>query len=1401
MKRALSKRLGLLLAAIMLLACCAVLLGNAKPLNVSAEEDKYAAISRWYTSNEALKDAETQTLLAGELKNFAEEVENAKAEEEVSNINQVVPQVILDELPVGESYRYFGEEYGFVVIKQRKNGPPNFGVIYDSLVYIHLTVIDYDLREYDEETKNKYRDAEEAIALRDEMANEYIARIKIVIDNDFRYGQSEDGSGYTWIKTEFDLPVEIIIQNVQIAQSLLNENALNYGDPGYDKQTDYGPIIQQTRVNYRKIEYYTERGELKALLGSAKLTGETVLAISSEYIDKVAKFNLIYSLIKTGYEAVCLVNDYIASYDVKERVTEMNNEANIFTNNSREKQRIDSDYDTYTRLSHMKPDSKYVLSNGAYYENIIMLNDTNARSRLSQIIQFNLAVRDCYGNIDPLEKVEEEQYKPIVVYGEHKLFPEINPIQLDKETDLYLLPGGDQSYEFTAPYTGMYRLNFDTDKEFRCALHDVSKPEGEYEEASPLGENYIFMEAQKTYRIKLSLVQQTERFIGKVRLSFVPQDVAEGSNAVINDEGVRYISFQSELFRHYNFICSDENARLTPVDKFLLPCGETAVGSYTQYISVDDEIYLCIESDLPQLELAIKNYKKVIFANNDFDEIILEEGETLDELPEYSVPGGIFQGWKTQAGEAITAAQVVAADEPNVTLYPDITWIEYNIVYIENGGTEIPDGVYTARDVVPLNNHITREGYLFLGWCENADFSDEPFKYIGAGNVGDKVFYACWAKEIITATLDVNASDTDGVSASVASSAVEIAYNSLVDLPVPEIEGFDFDGWFCGDKQYTLSDGVMITSFVEKDDLTLTAHWTRQSYKIKINFGEDGAPSFKWLAGENILADEETEIEYVSGLCPNCWMLEKMPLSAYYKAGHIYQKLVTADGRIACWDTFRPNLQDGAEFELTAVYGKESYTIVFYEFAETDIPSITAEYGEELIMPEGRGEEGRDFDCWIVADYDKNNAFKAPFAKGAVFQYGYMPDLTVNEQGDAIIYLARKFNPKTYTITFVDGANRWEMQVRYGEPVPAAPIPSRVGHSFSAWYSDEGTLFDYKGQFLKEEGLWLIAHDVQAEPYYHPNTYTIYYYDPEYTKTNTHAYVVYGQQITLKTIERTHYDGYWKINGKLYTMGSTFKYDIAAGMTFSAVWQGKYYDIVYHNLYDSAQGQTANPGMATTYQYGVGLDFSGKKAFFFYPYTTIHELEFIGYYKEASLTNVMTRIRSTQSGTVHVYVRWRRIVGNPHRLSEVEVSGFSFDGHKDMVRVGLKSNYNFQEQKAFGFKYVAITIELLVWEKDDGMQRVHIYDGPGSDAKLLRTWEFYHNKGVTDTNRSKHSTTFFIPIDELADKNVVYLRYQSDTMLWWGKPWYNKDLNVGVQYLCETSDLKPMKDGSIYYTV
>lgn len=1371
------KKVGIVMALFMLLTCLGMLLGNLKPVNASAKEDIYAKVSAQYTAIDKLKNGDSHTKET--IEKYCKEINDTMdIGDEVTKLNQMIPQEVLDGVSIGGRYQYFGAEYGFVVERQymaRYIYPDGYIVPEDKVdeqTYLHIAVIDYTWGNYTFE--NEVRN------------NEYIAKISIILDADFHY-ELKSGRRVP-VKWQDDMSVSYSLWNIGILQTLLNENALNYGDPGYDKLKDDGPIIQQCRVNFKEIKHYTEAGDWGT---AVQIPAEAALAIGAELVDKIAQLSVVYNILKTGYGTICDINDVIHSFDVKQRVTELNHEAYIFTEMSKTDQRKDDTLASYTRAVSMQPHKDYVLRDGAYYENIITLDDTNAASRLSQMIQFDLAAIDPSGNVEFVNTGESGARVPTVVYSESKLFGETYPMELNEEADLYLLPCGEQCFEFTASLTGTHYFKEQAEEGYRISVcNAVSK-----EEVAVNADGSRDMLAGERYLITVSSAEPAERVCSTLTLLYLPPKAELGSNTIARNGDVYYVRFKSDLFRWYDFTCSDETASITPIDKYLQPCGERAVGSYTQYISVDDEIYLCIESDLPQFELAIKNYKKVIFVNADLDEIILEEGETLDGLPEYSVPGGIFQGWKTQAGEAITAAQVVAADEPNVTLYPDITWIEYNIVYIENGGTEIPDGVYTARDVVPLNNHIMREGYLFLGWCENADLSDEPFKYISAGNVEDKVFYACWAKEIITATLDVNAFDTDGVSASVASSAVEIAYNSLVDLPVPEIEGFDFDGWFCGDKQYTLSDGVMITSFVEKDDLTLTAHWTRQSYKIKINFGEDGAPSFKWLAGENTLADEETEIEYVSGLCPNCWMLEKMPLSAYYKAGHIYQKLVTADGRIACWDTFRPNLQDGAEFELTAVYGKESYTIVFYEFAETDIPSITAEYGEALIMPEGRGEEGRDFDCWIVADYDKNNAFKAPFAKGAVFQYGYMPDLTVNEQGDAIIYLARKFNPKTYTITFVDGDYRWEMQVRYGEPVSAAPIPSREGHGFAAWYSDEGELFNSLGTFVGEGGIWLIAHDVQAEPYYHPNTYTITYYDPGYSNQITRAYAVYGQQITLKTIERTHYNGYWSINGKQYAMGSTFKYDIASSMTFSAVWQGKYYDIVYHNSYDSRFGSCRTE--STTYEYGKGLELK-QKAYFYKPHGVLYsEYEFLGYYADAAFKKPKTSISKTQSGTVHVYIKWRRIVDNRHRGGTKEVIKLDFDDNYETIGIHLGTQEQINQFKEFGFTQIIIQVQFAMWEKDDGYQQVYLYDGKTSSAKRVAEWNFEHGPGTTLTEKRVYYHEFKFNIDQLSNIFTLYLRFGASG--WWGNTWYNDDFHVGVQFLCDETEKKSMENGSLFY--
>ena len=107
------------------------------------------------------------------------------------------------------------------------------------------------------------------------------------------------------------------------------------------------------------------------------------------------------------------------------------------------------------------------------------------------------------------------------------------------------------------------------------------------------------------------------------------------------------------------------------------------------------------------------------------------------------------------AGTAtITAtAKVAAADGLMLSASCTVTVMEptYTVTLNPNEGT-IADGKNVTGYVrgtgmaLPTAADITREGYLFKGWYETADFSGPPVTAISDTDTGDKTFYAKWAE-------------------------------------------------------------------------------------------------------------------------------------------------------------------------------------------------------------------------------------------------------------------------------------------------------------------------------------------------------------------------------------------------------------------------------------------------------------------------------------------------------------------------------------------------------------------------------------------------------------------------------------------------------------------------------
>ena len=87
------------------------------------------------------------------------------------------------------------------------------------------------------------------------------------------------------------------------------------------------------------------------------------------------------------------------------------------------------------------------------------------------------------------------------------------------------------------------------------------------------------------------------------------------------------------------------------------------------------------------------------------------------------------------------------------SFYIDVTLaaVPYSITYYLNEGTA-GEGHFTtyttAQDyaLVPP----TREGYVFCGWYDNAQFTGKPVTTLTAGTIGDKTFYARWKKSLVT---------------------------------------------------------------------------------------------------------------------------------------------------------------------------------------------------------------------------------------------------------------------------------------------------------------------------------------------------------------------------------------------------------------------------------------------------------------------------------------------------------------------------------------------------------------------------------------------------------------------------------------------------------------------------
>lgn len=376
------------------------------------------------------------------IQSFAKGLADANVGTSANDITMVIPSQYLETVN-DQTFYYCGKEYGFFLVKN--------GDIFD------LLLIDFVFEFDREDTSNN----------QEPLNNEYKMEIKPILQQSFKR-TGVDGD-YDW--TVYNTGYKYYVANPAFATTLLNENALNFGDEGYDKQTDDGLIIQQSRINFGKVDYKSNEdfvADATKLLATFALDCSFYVAdcftygMASQirgYVDKALEYGELIGNLMDGSE---------------EKVIEANHENYILTQQSKASQKTNAKFKSYSRSVSNYIKGEVILSddNNSYMESIVLLNDTNYRSRLIQMCDFEIVKR--YQGYDTPEYVTETTTsggeenlvlsfnKQRVLFDDYQFIPQFDEAcyETGDTISINTLPEGNQTARFVPKYSGEYSFDF-----------------------------------------------------------------------------------------------------------------------------------------------------------------------------------------------------------------------------------------------------------------------------------------------------------------------------------------------------------------------------------------------------------------------------------------------------------------------------------------------------------------------------------------------------------------------------------------------------------------------------------------------------------------------------------------------------------------------------------------------------------------------------------------------------------------------------------------------------------------------------------------------------------------------------------------------------------------------------
>ncbi len=483
-------------------------------------------------------------------------------------------------------------------------------------------------------------------------------------------------------------------------------------------------------------------------------------------------------------------------------------------------------------------------------------------------------------------------------------------------------------------------------------------------------------------------------------------------------------------------------------------------------------------------------------------DVMIVYNTALSKPVEPTYEGYTFGGWYEDAAyeDAWDFSTLITED---MTLYAN--WGKNpTITYNTDGGDEIDSHTITYNTAIPTPATITKEGYTFGGWYEDASFEDEwNFATLVTENT---TIYAKWGKN---PTITYN---TDGGSEI---DSHTIAYSTAIPTPTTITkEGYTFGGWY-EDASYNTSWNF---STLVTENTTLYAKWSIISYTV--TFASNGGTA----------VSSQTK-EYGS-------KLDNVTTS---RTGYTFDGWYTPSN--AKWD-FGSDVVT-ATITLTAQWTINTYYVTFYSNGGTEVSTLSAQYLGSVSAPTAPTKEGYTFGGWYTDDTTFNNA------------YTFGTALTA----DVKIYALWYENP---TVTFESngGSEVSDQTITYNKiATEPTPSPTKTGYDFAGWYTDNsyGTKYDFSSAVTTDITLyakWSI--DIYTVTFNSNSGSSVTSQYPDYNTKITEP----------ATPTRTGYTfGGWYTDNTTFNNEWDFDTDVVTGsMTLYAKWTiNTYYVTFYSN--------------------------------------------------------------------------------------------------------------------------------------------------------------------------------------------------------------------------------------------